>query len=239
MVRALDELSVCRERVVETYLPAWCASAARPQVMDPALFVPPDWSFLTVGLARWFLAAVDEHIVSVTAGGDFMLGSSKSEGLFEQAGPKGVSPRPMKLRRESFFEIAGAAMLVIRFGWSPSRLTFQSPGWAFDLLGYAEEGDKVAIAGEAKRLQGDITRLVHNVEVCGALGRHEVHGTGVVRNAHKKYEGFLRFTPSLFWLVGPDAFSGEAQLVFRVDGQDEGIVRLQRVDESHLMASRW
>jgi hypothetical protein len=114
-----------RDRVVRQYLPAWCASDYRLELMEPALFVTPDWRFLTPGLAHWFLTAIDEGVVEVSDG-HFGRGDSWSEGIFEQAGSKGVSPRPPKLRRESFFEIAAVGMLAVRYGWpveaSPSSL---------------------------------------------------------------------------------------------------------------------
>jgi hypothetical protein len=74
--------------------------------LDPKGFFAQDWSFLTPGLAYWFLVAIDENVVEVNHG-DFKLGASWSEGIFEQ-GPKATSPRRTKLRRESFLEIAAA-----------------------------------------------------------------------------------------------------------------------------------
>jgi hypothetical protein len=65
--------------------------------------MPPDWSFLTPGLAHWFL------------------------------------PRAVKLRKESFLEIAaiGIARLALRL--AVGRLRFQPSGWTLDFLAYAED----------------------------------------------------------------------------------------------------
>jgi hypothetical protein len=145
---ASEQLEV-RKRTVGRYLPAWCASDSRPEPLDPSAFIGPDWSFLTPGLAHWFLTAIDEGVVEVSNGG-FRRGNSWSEGIFEH-GPKAV-PRPMKLRKESFLEIAAVGMLAVRYGWPSERLRFQSPGWAFDFLAYVDDAcSEVAIGrrGEA------------------------------------------------------------------------------------------
>jgi hypothetical protein len=74
------------------------------------------------------------------------VGSSYSEGIFEH-GSKDVSPRPMKLRKET-----SACSWPLRVASEAPR--FQSPRWAFDFLAYVDDAQKkVAIAGEAKREQ--------------------------------------------------------------------------------------
>jgi hypothetical protein len=88
----LQEQREVQERVRQ-YLPVWCASQPKP--LDSSAFIAPDWSFLTSGLARWFLVAIDENVVEVTKDGNFMRGDSYSEGIFEHAGRKDTVPRPI------------------------------------------------------------------------------------------------------------------------------------------------
>jgi hypothetical protein len=223
-----------RERVLGQYLPLWCSASSQPRPLDPLAFIAPDWSFLTPGLAHWFLIAIDEGAVEVTSDGDFMRGSSYSEGIFEH-GPKAVSPRPMKLRRESFFEIAAVGMLAVRYGWPVERLRFQSPGWAFDFLAYVDDAwSEVAIAGEAKRLQRDAVALSASLKVCGGRGRHDEADCAEPRNHHRKYMGLLKFRPRILWIVGPEAFAADPDLVLRVEESSGSIVRLPRIDASEL-----
>jgi len=139
---------------------------------------PPDWSFLTPGLAHWFLIAIDEGVVEVTSDGDFMCGSSQSEGIFEH-GWKDSSPRESKLRKESFLEIAAVGMLAVRYAWPVERLRFQSPDGSFDFLAYVDDDwdrSEVAIAGEAKLEQRKAVKLSASLEVCLERGEHpELH----------------------------------------------------------------
>jgi hypothetical protein len=226
-----------RDRVLDQYLPAWCAAPYQPEPYDPSAFVSPDWSFLTPGLAHWFLIAMDKGVVEVSEGA-FKLGNSWSEGIFEQAGPKGVSPRPTKLRKESFFEIAAVGMLAVRYGWPVERLRFQPPGWALDFLAYADdEWSEVVIAGEAKRLQRDAIALSASLEVCGALGPHDEADCTEPKNHHRKYLGLLKFRPRILWIVGPEAFAADPDLVFRVEESSRDIVRLRPIDASELTSS--
>jgi hypothetical protein len=221
-------------RTVAQYLPAWCSSDDRPEPLSPSAFIAPDWSFLTPGLARWFLAAVDERVVEVNDGA-FRRGDSWSEGIFEH-GPKAVVPRPTKLRKESFLEIAALGMLAVRYGWPKERLRFQSPGWAFDFLAF-DDGDarsEVAVAGEAKLLQRDAARLAASLEICGARGDHAEADCTEPRNHHRKYAGVIKLRPSTLWVVGPQAFVTDPDLVFRVEERSRGIVRLRRIDAREL-----
>jgi hypothetical protein len=233
----VEQREVC-DRVLDQYVPAWCASPSRPARLDPLAFDHPDWSFLTPGLAHWFLIAVDQGVVEVTSNGDFIRGSSFSEGLFEH-GPKARSPRPMKLRRESFFEIAAVGMLAARYGWPAELLRFQSPKWAFDLLAYLDDAHRqVAIAGEAKRLQREAVALSASLKVCGGRGDHLEDDCTERSNHHKKYAELRELRPRLVWIVGPDAFAPEPDLVFRVEGGSGGIVRLRHADPSELTFTR-
>ena len=226
-----------RDRVLRQYLPVWCASPSRPAPLDPSAFDSPDWSFLTPGLAHWFLIAIDERVVDVTSDGDFVRGSSFSEGIFEH-GPKAVSPRSTKLRRESFFEIAAVGMLAVRYGWPLERLRFQSPRWAFDFLAYSDDAHReVVIAGEAKRLQREAVALSASLEICGERGDHAEHHCTERPNHHKKYAELLELRPRIIWIVGPEAFAAYPDLVFRVEEGSGGIVRLHRVHARELTFS--
>jgi hypothetical protein len=233
---ASEQLEV-RDRVLDQYLPAWCASSSRPQPLDPAAFIgPPDWSFLTPGLAHWFLIAIDKGVVEVSDG-DFRRGSSWSEGIFEH-GFKDVSRRPMKLRKESFFEIAAVGMLAIRYGWPVERLRFQPPRQALDFLAYVDDAwSDVAIAGDAKRLQRDAVALSASLEVCARRGPHTQADCTERANHHRKYVGLLQFRPRILWIVGPEAFAADPDLVFRVEKSSRSIVRLRRIDANELTSS--
>jgi hypothetical protein len=221
-----------RERVQTQYLPAWCAAQRAP--VNSATF-EPDWSFLTHGLAGWFLRAIDERVVAIENGWP-MLPDSRRTYLFES--DRGGS----RIYREGFLEVAAAGMLVLRFGWARQRLTFQSPRlrsarvWAFDLLAYAAYDRQVVIAGEAKWRQRDAIDLVGALSSCGERGIHDEEGCRQRRSDHRKYVGLVEFRPHVLWIVGPDAFSGDPDLVFSVDVQGDGIVRLIRAKSSWLAA---
>jgi hypothetical protein len=221
-----------RDRVVKQYLPAWCASAARPEPLDPSAFVSPDWSFLTPGLADWFLRAIDERVVEVSDGG-FRRGHHWSEGIFEH-GPK-ADPRPMKLRKESFIEIAAVGILATRYCWPLERLRFQSATWAFDFLAYGDEAwSEVTIAGEAKLDQKDAVRLSASLAACGRRGDHSEADCSEPRNHHRKYIGLLKERPRIVWIAGPEAFAGDPDLVFRVEERSGGTVHLRPIDGGEL-----
>jgi hypothetical protein len=236
-----SEHSEVRDRVLKHYLPAWCASPHRPknETLEPSLFEHPkdDWSFLTPGLAHWFLIAIDEGVVEVRDG-DFYRGASSSEGIFEQAGPKGVNPRPPKLRKESFLEIAAVGMLAIRYGWPVENLGFESPKWALDFLAYVDDAwSEVAIAGEAKLKQTEAEALSANIDACGRRGNHR-EGDCRSKNHHRKYAEILELQPPILWIVGPQAFAADdPDLVFRVGQRSGGIIRLRSVDASELRYS--
>ena len=229
------EQQVVQDRVLGEYLPAWCASPHRPRRLDPSLIVP-NWSFLTPGLARWFLIAIDEGVVEVSDGG-FRCGSSWSEGIFNH-GYRNPPPQPPKLRREGFLEIAAVGMLAVRYGWPVSRLRFQSPDRAFDFLAYASDDwdrSEVAIAGEAKQPQSAVERLCESLEVCVARGTHDKSACTERTNHHRKYAGLLKYRPGILWAVGPGAFAAvDPDLVFRVQVSKGGGARLRRTEASEL-----
>ena len=169
--------------------------------------------------------------------GDVRRGNSWSEGIFEH-GPKGV-PRPMKLRKESFLEIAAVGMLAVRYGWPSDRLRFQSPGWAFDFLAYVDDAfSEVAIAGEAKLLQEDALGFSASLKVCGGRGDHPEADCTQPRNYHRKYAGLLKSRPRILWIIGPEAFAADPDLTFRVEESSGDIVRLHRIDAGELTFSR-
>ena len=225
-----------RERVVDQYLPDWCASRAQP--FDPSNFVTPDWSFLTPGIARWFLSAIDEGVVEATSDGNLWLGGATPDGIFETKGPKEVPPekRPVGIRPESFLEVAAVGMLAVRYGWPRERLRFQSPGLAFDLLAYADDHwSEVAVAGEAKLKQDEAVKMSASLEACVERGPHEEAACAEPRNHHKKYAGLLNFRPSILWIFGPEAFAAaDPDLVFSVRVRSGGGVGLSRTEAAEL-----
>jgi|SRR5579859_1866635 len=236
IIYELNEQRDVRERVLRCWLPAWCRAPFRPAPLNPSAFMTTDWSFLTPGIAHWFLAAIDADVVEVTENADFRLGNSASEGLFEH-GPKDRTPRPTKLRRESFLEIAATGMLALQFGWPKHRLRFQSPRWAFDLLAYSDDAwNRVAIAMEAKRLQKEAENLAASLQVCGMRGSHTEAECTQPKNHHRKYMGLLEHTPRILWIVGPEALSRTPDLVFRVRKGRGGLVHLHRAAPSPLLA---
>src|SRR3989442_15567817 len=92
-----DEQREVQRRVGTHYFPAWCAVQ---NTRDASAF-DPDWSFLTPGLARWFLTAIDEQVADVRDGCPTLRDSSRSW-LFENNKPR--------LYREGFLEVAAAGM---------------------------------------------------------------------------------------------------------------------------------
>jgi hypothetical protein len=55
-------------------------------------------------------------------------------------------------------------------------------------------------------------------------------------NHHRKYVGLLKLRPRILWIVGPEAFAADPDLVLRVEEGSGGIVRLRRTDASALTA---
>jgi hypothetical protein len=228
-----------RDRVVRQYHPAWCAAPYHKQPFDPSAFVD-DWDFLTPGLAHWFLLAIDEGVVEVTSHGDISdrRGSAYTDGIFETAGRKDDVPRRTKVRQESFFEVAAVGMLAVRYGWPAEQLTFQPERGSLDFAAYDDEAwSKVTIAGEAKRSQPDAIALSESLEVCGGRGNHLEADCTEHENHHRKYVGLLKLRPRIFWIVGPEAFAADPDLVFRVEASSGGIVRLDRTDAGELTSS--
>jgi len=215
-----------RRRVLVDYLPAWCAMK---KTRDASAF-SSDWSFLTSGLAHWFLTAVDEQVVEIQNGSPMLSDGSRTHFF--------GNDKPL-FYREGVLEVAAAGLLVHRFGWSPGDLKFQSPWpWAFDLLVYRRSSDSsgVVIAGEAKWRQADALKLLTGLEACCALGRHTSDVCGESINHHRKHEGLLEYRPPLLWIIGPDAFSDDPDLVFRVRDAGGGIIQLESAQATALIA---
>jgi hypothetical protein len=248
MADSVEQLEF-RKRVIEQYLPAWCASYPPPEgPYDPLNFVVHnDWSFPTPGIAQWFLTAVDEGIVE-TAERGFTLGGSWADGIFARLGSSKIPPedRRLTLRRESIIEVGAVGMLALRYGWPAERLRFQVP--RLDFGAYADdERSEVVIAGEAKQYQLEADELAEHVKVCGAIGAHDDAECWPLRdipkdknrNHHRKYEGLVELRPRIFWIVGPTAFTADdPDLVFAVEQDSGGVVHLHPTEASHLAMSR-
>ena len=218
-----DEQREVQRRVLTHYFPAWCAAK---ETRNPSAF-DPDWSFLTPGLSRWFLTAIDQDVAEVRDGCPTLRDSSHNW-LFENNNPR--------LCREGFLEVAAAGMLTCRFGWPPEAVTFQSPTvhatsrrWAFDLLAYAGDSrtKKVAIAAEAKWKQADAVDLLRSLEICGARGKHSEQSCTERQNHHRKYQGLLDYQPRILWIIDPDGFSEAPDLVVHVSEEPGGLVQLK------------
>ena len=222
-----DAQHEARRRVLTDYFPSWCAVK---KARDASAF-DPDWSFLTPGLAHWFLTAIDEQLVDVRNGSPTLPGASRTHFF--------GNDKPL-FYREGVLEVAAVGMLVCRFGWSPEELRFQSPWpWAFDVLAYAGSGDSrsVAIAGEAKWKQADAIKVFRGIETCCERGRHTQDECTESINHHRKYEGLLEYRPRVLWVIGPNTFSDAPDLVFRVREAAGDTVQLEVVDATALAAS--
>lgn len=137
-------------------------------------------------------------------------------------------------------------MLALQFRWPPDRLRFESPRaeghadgrlWSFDLVGYAEgEPTEVVLAAETKKIASEAVALWHGLESCCARGDHAEHGRTAELNYHWKYRGLVEHKPSVFWIVGPGAFSNEEDLLFGVRVADRGVVHLRRLRDRREFA---
>lgn len=227
-------------RVAKEYLPAWCAANRRR--VDSSSF-RPDWSFLTAGLAEWFLAALDAHVVTIQDGWPRLPASPRRAHLFQ--GDRGIAT----LNREGFVEVAAAGTLSIRYEWPPESMRFQSDQRgvgglaesrhsAFDLLAYKDDNrHKVAIAVEAKWRPGDVRRLASALEACGERRSHSEDACNQSKVDHRKYVGLREHQPRILWIVGPESFAGTTGLVFRVRVKADGMVRLTDAESDQLAAS--
>jgi len=232
--RESDEQHEVQRRVLTHYFPEWCAAR---KTRNAAAF-DPDWSFLTVGIARWFLRAIDEGVVDVLEGYPTLPDGSHADGPFG-------NDKPI-LYREAFLETAAVGMLALDFGWRRESLTFQSPKaaagkkpWAFDLLAFESDANatNVAIAGEAKWKQSDALNLLKGLKACVARGDHSEETCSEPLNHHRKYQGLLDHRPNLLWIIGPDAFLGTPDLVFRVSEKAGGVVQLETAPVIELAAA--
>ena len=220
-------------RVVERNLPKWCAARG----MDPSAFISPDWSFLTDGVARWFLDAVEREYVKAGERGGFTLNGSKA-GIFDH-GSSHVEPQPMKLYKEGLIEVAIVGALCGRSAWPAANLRFQSPRhassprykeskpWAFDVLAYDDPETKTAgLVAEAKTRQSDARALAEDLKACGARGKHLEADCQGKPNHHRKYQGLLEHRPRVIWIVGPESFDDEPDLAFRLNEPGGGVINL-------------
>lgn len=232
---ASSEQAEVRERVLGRYLPGWCA--AQKTAVDASVLTP-DWSFLTDGVARWFLAAIDQDVVAIVDGWP-VLPDGRRTYLFEK--PNGKA----KLYREGFLEVAAAGVLAQRFGWPSELLSFQSPRtarasrpWAYDLIAYVDETrETVRIAAEIKWRDKDVLDLLKALQSCCERGPHNEETCPERRHSHhRKYQGLLDYEPRILWLVGPDEFEDEPRLIFRVRGTESGFVELTPAEASTLQA---
>ena len=75
-----------------------------------------------------------------------------------------------------------------------------------------------------------------SLKVCGMRGIHTEEDCTQPANHHRKYVGLLRHRPHILWIVGPEAFSGSPDLVFRIRTSSRDIVHLHPTEATQLAA---
>lgn len=144
--------------------------------------------------------------------GKFRWPRSHSELSLFGHGPKNRDPRPPTFSRETILVLGAVADLHQKLGWPRELIEVETANYAFDFAAFEQipgRGDRMVIAGEAKRSVDEAVRWLSALRVCMMLGDHEVkvhalEATKSIRtNAHKKWQQLTTTRPDHMWIVAP------------------------------------
>jgi hypothetical protein len=189
--------------------------------------------------AQWFLRAIDEQIVTLLPKARLSLPASSVLAMIFWEHSRTTSPRPVSLHREGILSAGMAARLNLEYGWPIAQMGFEYPPErgdgrrAFD-LGALDPFGSLALAGEAKKAQHELKRVLSVMQECGSSGPHEHDPEDKARiNGHRKWQGLIRCRPSVFFTFGP----GEDWSIFRVLFANDGRLALEPGDRELLRYS--
>lgn len=181
------------EWVKSDYLPA--CRAAEPTLYCGAL-VEDSINAVSEHDAEWFLRAI-EHRIAGREGKFFTAQKMAArEFILYPSGSNTAKNRPIKLSLEPVISIGSMTRLVLEFGWPIESLGMQSPGYAFDVVGY-DPREEIKLLCEIK--YGNKVQK---------LTQYLINSTGqdlkleTDKNFYKKLCAVHKFKPKIVWILG-------------------------------------
>lgn len=213
-----DLLEEFRRRLKSSWLPSYCLEPQRNY--SPEGFRPDSLKALEAFDAGWFIQAVDRNLVKYEGGGFRAPLSNGGEPIFWEL-EKSISPRPITLWREPVITIGAVARLHVEYGWPVSALGTQSRrSWAFDLVGYGDDGLSELLMCEVKKTDREIEKLqTWMLEYCSSDPLETEPDKKDQKNAYRKVQDIRIAWPQRVWLLGP----GGRGALFDVEREGESI----------------
>lgn len=170
--------------------------------------------------ANDFMAALDSGVVEHQNGTFLASRSFAKEQLFWEHGRDTV-PRKITLWLEPVITVAGLMRLHRDFGWPANQLGLQSDTWAFDLVGYAEDGTERLVC-EVKKTRMEVDKLIKLMKRHQATPSDAAIGLkGAELNAMRKIIGLRRSGAPVFWALGPGRYEQVFSVTYNADGSLE------------------
>ena len=144
------------------------------------------------------------------------LKSSAGEQFF-WSGSKHAAPRPFTLWLEPIITVAALGRLHWDHYWPIDLIGTQSSDWAFDLVAYRRGSMNEYIAGEVKKSEIELERLIDLMKRLGRSPDAPVPKAGRERNAYKKVEALRSRKSPIFWAVGPAGYNHVFSVAYGAD----------------------
>lgn len=211
-----DLLEEFRRRLHSNWLPAYCSEPQRDYSSEG--FRPDSLKSLEAFDAGWFIQAIDRNLVKYESGGFRAPLSNGGEPIFWEL-EKSISPRPITLWREPVITIGAVARLQVEYGWPINALGTQSRrSWAFDLVGYGDDGARELLLCEVKKSDREIEKLqAYMLEYCASDPLEAEPDQKERKNAYRKVKDIRVAWPERVWLLGP----GGRGTVFDIEREKE------------------
>lgn len=181
--------------------------------------------------AQYFLKSWDNHLIKHAGRALYRTPKSGSSDSFFWHGQKNTKIlRKFTLWKEQIIAIGGLSRLHFDYGWPVDLIATQSTGWAFDLVTYSEKNNMEIIAGEVKKTQKEIDKMLDTMITFNhpSLIPNDVSNTK--KNALKKLDGLRRGKARFFWALGPNGYSR----TFSVSYPEDNYVILKEIDDFYL-----
>jgi hypothetical protein len=208
-------------RLQKEWLPTFCGDPKRQKDSNYSIEgFRPESIKLSPEDAYDFMRALDSGVVTDSGGGRYRAPRSKS---FEQlfwTGRKTKIPQTLTLWIEPVITIAIVARLHLDCGWPKEAIGTQSAkNWAFDLFVVKPPSETEYIAGEVKKSQKEVDRMIDYMRTSCAERLDSRHAyKGPQRNAHRKWLALRDCRAPLFWAVGPGKYSRLFSVTYATDG---------------------